>query len=120
SALAESGVLSSGSPHPRAFGTFPRLLGKYVREEQRMPLEDAIRKITSLPAEMLRLTDRGLLKENYHADITIFDPATVTDNATFQHSQQYPSGIPFVLVNGIPVIDGDKFGGKLPGKVVRS
>ena len=120
SALAESGVLSSGSPHPRAFGTFPRLLGKYVREEQRMPLEDAIRKITSLPAEMLRLTDRGLLKENYHADITIFDPATVTDNATFQHSQQYPSGIPFVLVNGVPVIDGDKFSGALPGKVVRS
>lgn len=119
SALAAEGPLRSGSPHPRAFGTFPRLLGKYVREEGLMPLEEAVRKVTALPAQTLGLGDRGLLREGFWADVTLFDPARVRDRATWGEPHQYPEGIPYVIVNGEVVIDQENFSGRLAGKVLR-
>ncbi len=120
SSLAVEGRLRRGNPHPRGYGTFPRVLGKYVREDGIMPLEEAVRKITSLPAECLGLPDRGYLKEGYWADIAIFDPLTVIDNATWSEPHQYPTGIPYVIVNGEVVIDQETFSGKLAGKVLRA
>jgi len=107
-----------GFPHPRSFGTFPRVLGKYVREEGVLGLEEAVRKMTSLPAQILRLKDRGLLKEGYWADVAIFDAATVSDPATYENPQQYAKGVPFVLVNGALVIDNGNHTGAHPGKVI--
>jgi N-acyl-D-amino-acid deacylase len=107
-----------GKPHPRSYGTNVRVLGKYVREEKVLTLEDAVRKMTSLPAQTLRLKDRGLLKEGYWADLVIFDPATVTDPATYDNPQQYAKGVPFVLVNGVVVIDNGNHTGARPGKVI--
>jgi N-acyl-D-aspartate/D-glutamate deacylase len=117
-ALATTGVLAQGRPHPRSFGTNPRVLGKYVREEHILTLEDAVRKMTGLPASILGLKDRGLLKEGMAADIVLFDPETVIDKATYQEPFQYPAGIPFVIVNGIVVIDGGQHTGARPGQVV--
>jgi N-acyl-D-amino-acid deacylase len=108
----------SGKPHPRSFGTNVRVLGKYVRTDKVLTLEDAVRKMTSLPAQTLRLKDRGLLKEGYWADIVVFDPETVSDPATYQNPQQYAKGVPFVLVNGAVVIDGGNHTGARPGKVI--
>lgn len=119
SSLANEGPLHRGNPHPRGYGTFPRLLGKYVREDGLMPLEEAVRKITTLPAAMLNLKDRGWLKEGYVADVAIFDPATVIDNATWGDPHRYPSGMPYVIVNGEIVIDQEKYSGKLPGRLIR-
>ena len=107
-----------GKPHPRSYGTNVRVLGKYVREEKVLTLEDAVRKMTSLPAQTLRLKDRGLLKEGYWADVAIFDPATVSDPATYENPQQYAKGVPFVLVNGAVVIDSGNHTGARPGKVI--
>jgi dihydroorotase/N-acyl-D-amino-acid deacylase len=92
-------------PHPRAYGTFPRILGRYVREQKVLTLEDAIRKMTSLPADRMKLHDRGRIKEGLVADITIFNPATVTDMATFEKPHQYPKGIEYVIVGGIVTVD---------------
>ncbi|MDZ7288501.1 MAG: D-aminoacylase [candidate division KSB1 bacterium] len=119
SALAVTGKLRYGNPHPRAFGTFPRLLGKYVREEKLILLTEAIHKITSLPAATLGLQDRGLLQIGNHADVVIFDPHKVIDRATWTAPHQYPEGIKFVLVNGEIVIDQGEFTGKLAGQVLR-
>ena len=105
SALAIEGPLRAGVPHPRNFGTFPRVLGKYVREEQVIALEEAIRKMTSLPAATLGLTDRGSIAAGKWADLVIFDPATVADRATFEEPFQYPVGIDMVIVNGQVVLD---------------
>src|SRR5215471_9646868 len=113
------GLLGQAHPHPRAYGTFPRMLSKYVREEKVLTLEDAIRKFTALPAQRMRLTDRGVLKTGMWADIVIFDPATVRDRATFDNPNQLSEGMEYVLVNGVPVIDGGEMTGKLPGKVLR-
>jgi dihydroorotase/N-acyl-D-amino-acid deacylase len=113
------GVLGSEHPHPRAYGTFPRILRKYVREEHKLTLEDAIRKFSSLPAGRMRLTDRGVLKAGMWADIVVFDPATVRDLATFEKPNQLSQGMDFVLVNGVPVIQDGRMTGKLPGKVLR-
>jgi len=107
-----------GKPHPRSFGTNVRVLGKYVRDDKVLTLEDAIRKMTSLPAQTLRLKDRGLLKEGYWADVVVFDPSTVSDPATYEHPQQYAKGVPFVLVNGTVVIDNGNHTGARPGAVV--
>ncbi len=107
-----------GKPHPRSYGTNVRVLGKYVREEKVLTLEDAVRKMTSLPAQILRLKDRGLLKEGYWADVAIFDPAAVSDPATYENPQQYAQGVPFVLVNGAVVIDNGNHTGARPGKVI--
>jgi dihydroorotase/N-acyl-D-amino-acid deacylase len=105
--------------HPRAYGTFPRILGHYVRERRVLPLEDAVRKMTSAVAERLSIRDRGLVREGMFADLVVFDPATVIDNATYEHSHQISSGIQDVLVNGVPVVLDGKHTGAKPGKAVR-
>jgi N-acyl-D-amino-acid deacylase len=113
------GILGQSHPHPRAYGTFPRILAKYVREEKVLTIEDAIRKFTALPAQRMRLTDRGVLKTGMWADVVIFDPATVHDRATFDNPNQLSEGMEYVLVNGVAVIDQGKMTGALPGKVLR-
>jgi N-acyl-D-amino-acid deacylase len=113
------GILGQEHPHPRAYGTFPRILRKYVREEKKLTLEDAIRKFSALPAQRMRLTDRGVLKAGMWADVVVFDPATVRDLATFDNPNQLSQGMEFVLVNGVPVIDQGKMTGAKPGKVLR-
>ncbi len=95
-----TGILADEMPHPRAYGTFPRILGKYVREEKMLPLEIAIQKMTSTAAARVGLKERGLIKEGYFADITVFDPRTVADKATFENPHQFPVGIDYVVVNG--------------------
>ena len=116
---APDGLLGQEHPHPRAYGTFPRILRKYVREEMKLHLEDAIRKFSALPAERMRLADRGVLKAGMWADVVVFDPATITDRATFENPNQLSVGMEYVLVNGVPVIDGGKPTNALPGKVIR-
>ncbi|HET9040873.1 MAG TPA: D-aminoacylase [Gemmatimonadales bacterium] len=113
------GLLGQEHPHPRAYGTFPRILRKYVREERRLTLEDAIRKFTSLPAQRMRLGDRGVLKTGMWADVVVFDPAKVRDRATFAEPNQLSEGMQWVLVNGIPVIADGRATGALPGRVLR-
>jgi dihydroorotase/N-acyl-D-amino-acid deacylase len=113
------GLLGQAHPHPRAYGTFPRILAKYVRGEKVLTLEDAIRKFSALPAQRMRLTDRGVLKAGMWADVVVFDPATVRDRATFDNPNQLSEGMEYVLVNGVPVIDQGKMTGALPGKVLR-
>jgi dihydroorotase/N-acyl-D-amino-acid deacylase len=116
---APDGILGRDHPHPRAYGTFPRILRKYVREEKRLTLEDAIRKFTSLPAQRMRLADRGVLKAGMWADVVIFDAAQVRDRATFAQPNQLSEGMRWVLVNGVPVIADGQTTGALPGKVLR-
>jgi N-acyl-D-amino-acid deacylase len=116
---APDGLLGQEHPHPRAYGTFPRILRKYVREEKKLRLEDAIRKFSALPAQRMRLGDRGVLKAGMWADVVIFDPQTVTDRATFENPNQLSVGMEYVLVNGVPVIDNGKATNALPGKVLR-
>lgn len=106
--------------NPRGLGTYPKILGKYTREEKVITLEEAIRKITSLPAQFLGLRDRGLLKEGFWADIVVFDAGKVKSNATYGDSQVYPSGIPYVLVNGEIAVDDGEITGALSGKVLRN
>jgi len=117
-AVAPRGVLGKGKPHPRYYGTFPRVLGHYVREGV-ISLQEAVRKMTSMPAQRLGLRDRGLLREGFKADITIFDPDRVKDEATFTDPHRFASGIPYVIVNGTIVIDGSEHTGALPGKALR-
>jgi dihydroorotase/N-acyl-D-amino-acid deacylase len=119
SGASPDGILGQEHPHPRAYGTFPRILRKYVREEHKLTLEDAIRKFSALPAQRMRLTDRGVLKAGLCADIVIFDPATIHDVATFENPNQLSQGMEYVLVNGVLVIDQSKMTGALPGKVLR-
>ena len=119
SGSATDGPLAKEHPHPRAYGTFPRILRKYVREEHLLSLEDAIRKFTALPAARMHLTDRGLIKQGLAADLVVFDPLTVIDRATFAAPNQLSEGMQWVLVNGIPVIDGGQMTGALPGHVLR-
>jgi N-acyl-D-amino-acid deacylase len=119
SGASPEGILGQEHPHPRAYGTFPRILRKYVREEKKITLEDAIRKFSALPAQRMRLTDRGVLKAGMWADVVIFDPATVRDLATFENPNQLSQGMDYVLVNGVPVIEQGKMTGSLPGKVLR-
>jgi dihydroorotase/N-acyl-D-amino-acid deacylase len=113
------GPLAKDYAHPRAYGTFPRILRKYVREEKKLTLEDAIRKFSALPAQRLHLGDRGVLKAGLWADIVVFDPDTVRDRATFERPNQLSDGMEYVLVNGVPVISSGKMTGALPGKVLR-
>jgi len=118
-AVAPRGILGRGKPHPRYYGTFPRVLGHYVREKGVLRLEEAVRKMTSLPAQRIGLRDRGLLKEGFKADITIFDPGRVKDEATFTDPHRFASGIPYVIVNGTIVVDNSEHTGVLPGKALR-
>jgi len=119
SGTSPEGILGREHPHPRAYGTFPRILRKYVREEHKLTLEDAIRKFTALPAQRMRFADRGVLKAGMCADIVIFDPAAIHDVATFEYPNQLSQGMDYVLVNGVPVIDQTMMTGALPGKVLR-
>jgi dihydroorotase/N-acyl-D-amino-acid deacylase len=116
---APDGLLGKEHPHPRAYGTFPRILRKYVREEHTLTLEDAIRKFTALPAQRMRFADRGVLKQGMWADLVVFDPDSIRDVATFEQPNQLSVGMRFVLVNGVPVIADGKMTDALPGKVVR-
>jgi N-acyl-D-amino-acid deacylase len=120
SGSSPEGLLGKEHPHPRAYGTFPRILRKYVREEKKLSLPDAIHKFSALPAQRMRLTDRGVLKQSMWADVVIFDPETVRDLATFENPNQLSQGMEYVLVNGVPVIDQGKMTGALPGRVLRS
>ena len=116
--LSEGVGPKHGKPHPRMYGTFPRILGEYVRERRLLPLETAVHKMTGMPAERLRLKDRGLLRPGYAADIAVFDPATVKDEATFQDPHQYPAGIPYVVVNGTVVVDAGRMRAAGTGRVL--
>jgi N-acyl-D-aspartate/D-glutamate deacylase len=119
SALAIAGPLRRGNPHPRNFGTFPRVLGVYVRERGVLRLEDAVRKMTSLNAGKLGIADRGLLRAGMSADITMFDPDKIGDRATYEQPFQYSEGIAWVLVNGQVVLEGDRHTGARPGRALR-
>ena len=117
--LAPEGVFLKSNPHPRAYGNFARLLGKYVREEKIIPLEEAIRRLTAFPASNLKLDRRGELKVGYFADLVVFDPERVQDNATFEKPHQYSTGVVHVFVNGTQVLKDGAHTGAKPGRVVR-
>ncbi len=117
--MAPEGVFLKSNPHPRAYGSFARVLGKYVREEKVITLEDAIRKLTALPAENLKLDRRGALEAGYFADVVVFDPETVADHATFVDPHQYATGVVHVFVNGEQVLEDGEHTGRTPGRVVR-
>jgi len=112
------GPLGAGQPHPRSYGTFPRILGRYVRDEHVLPLPEAIRKMTSLAASQMKIADRGTIKEGFFADMVIFDPNTVADTATFEKPQQYPVGIETVIVNGTVTVDGGRHTGAHAGRAL--
>jgi N-acyl-D-amino-acid deacylase len=116
---APEGVFLKSNPHPRAYGNFARLLGHYVRDEKVIPLTEAIRRLTLLPATNLRIERRGELRPGYFADLAIFDPATIADLATFENPRQYATGMKFVLVNGVTVLRDGEHTGALPGRIVR-
>lgn len=117
--LAAEGAFLKSNTHPRAYGNFARLLGKYVREEGVIPLEEAVRRLTSLPAANLKLEKRGRLLPGYHADVAVFDPATIRDRATFQEPHRYAEGMVHVLVNGVQVLKDGEHTGAAPGRAVR-
>ena len=118
-ALAPEGVFLKSSAHPRAYGSFARLLGRYVRDEHIVPLQEAIRRLSYLPAQNLGLTRRGALDAGNYADIVVFDPVRIQDHATFERPHQYASGVVDVLVNGTQVIAGGEHTGARPGRAVR-
>jgi len=117
-AYKPEGLMGSRNPHPRAYGTFPRILGHYVREERLTSIEEAVRKMTSLPAERLGISDRGMIKENLAADLVIFNPERIIDCATYTNPHQFPEGIPYVLVNGEIVVDQGQHTKAKPGKAI--
>jgi N-acyl-D-amino-acid deacylase len=117
-ALKTEGPLSAGHPHPRYYGTFPRVLGRYVREAKLLSLEDAVRKMTSANAAKIRVYDRGLLRPGQWADVTIFNPETIIDHATFEQPHQYASGVEYVIVNGQTVLEKGKHTGARPGVIL--
>jgi N-acyl-D-amino-acid deacylase len=118
SAVNPDGPTGRSHPHPRYYGTFPRVLGRYVRELKVLTLPEAVKKMTSMNADKIGIKDRGRLREGLWADVTIFDPNTVIDRATFENPRQYPVGIPYVIVNGVVTIDNGRHTGALAGRVV--
>ena len=118
SVRAHYGILKKGKPHPRGFGTFPRILGKYVREEKVLTLEQAVCKMTAQPAQRIGLKERGLIRQGFSADLTIFDPERIQDTSTYEEPYQYPEGIRYVMVNGKVVLNNGETTGELPGKVL--
>lgn len=118
-ARAEDGIFSKEKSHPRAWGSAPRILGRYVREEKLLGLEEAVRKMTSLPASRMRFADRGLLRPGFAADLVVFDPRTVRENSTYTDPLHYSEGIPYVAVNGQLVVDGGKITSARPGRILR-
>ena len=117
--IAPEGRFLESNPHPRAYGNFARLLGRYVRDERVIPLEEAVRRLTSMPAEHLGIRERGRLRPGYHADVVVFDPATIADHATFDRPHQYSTGVRDVFVNGVGVLRDGEHTGELPGRAVR-
>jgi N-acyl-D-amino-acid deacylase len=117
-AQAPEGVFLKSSTHPRAYGNFARLLGRYVRDEKLTSLEDAVRRLTALPAGNLGLKDRGRLAQGYFADVVVFDPEQVADTATFEKPQQYAVGVRQVFVNGVQVLKDGEHTGATPGRMV--
>lgn len=117
-ALRHEGVLAQGAPHPRSYGTFPRVLSKYVRDDKVLTLNEAVRRMTSLAAGQMGITDRGSLRTGFLADIVVFDAATIRDNATYEQPHQYPTGIAHVIVNGVPVLDPRGLTGSRPGRPI--
>lgn len=118
-AASPEGILGADHTHPRAYGTFPRILAKYVRGEGKLTLVDAIRKFTALPAQREHLGDRGVIKLGMWADLVVFDPQVIHDIATYENPNQFSVGMTYVLVNGVPVVDDGKMTGKLPGRILR-
>ncbi|HEV2111550.1 MAG TPA: amidohydrolase family protein, partial [Gammaproteobacteria bacterium] len=118
SGASPEGILGTEHPHPRAYGTFPRILSLYVKQQGKLTLPDAIRKFTALPAQREHLTDRGVLKLGMWADVAVFDPDSIHDVATYDDPNRLSVGMQYVLVNGVPVIDGGKMTGALPGQVL--
>jgi N-acyl-D-aspartate/D-glutamate deacylase len=116
SALRSEGILARGAPHPRSYGTFPRVLGKYVREDKVLTLHEAVHRMTGAAAAQMGVRERGLLRERYFADIVVFNPSTVKDTATYEQPHQYPVGIEHVVVNGVPVVDPKGLTGARPGR----
>jgi N-acyl-D-amino-acid deacylase len=116
---APEGVFLKSSTHPRAYGNVARLLGKYVRDEKVIPLGQAVRRLTSLPAENLKIKQRGMLKPGYFADVVVFNPKTIQDHATFEKPMQYSTGVRDVFVNGVQVLKEGEHTGAKPGRVVR-
>ena len=117
--VCTDGLLSPGKPHPRLYGSFPRVLGKYVREEGNFTLEEAVNKMSLRPATTFGLKERGALKEGYFADITIFNPETVIDKGTYEDPVQFPEGIEYVIVNGGLTVENGEHLGQRSGKVLR-
>lgn len=113
------GPLATGHPHPRDYGTFPRVLGRYVRDQKLLSMEEAIRKMTSANAAKVRIFDRGLLRPGLAADVTVFDAGKIIDNATYENPFQYSSGVEYVIVNGRMVLDGGKLTHARPGTILR-
>ena len=118
-APAAEGIFLESSRHPRTYGNFARLLGKYVRDENVIPMREAIRRMTSLPAANIGAFERGELAEGYFADVVVFDPARIRDNATFEEPHQYATGMRHVFVNGEQVLENGRHTGATPGRVVR-
>lgn len=118
-AYSDDEIFTRNSAHPRAYGTFARVLGKYVREEGALTLADAIRRLTSFPATNLKIRDRGFLKEGYYADVVIFDPETIQDHATFENPRQYATGVEFVFVNGVEVLKNGEPTGEFSGRFLK-
>jgi len=118
-APAAEGVFLRSNTHPRAYGNFARLLGRYVRDEGVITLPEAVRRLTSLPAANLALRERGSLRAGYYADVVVFDPARIQDRSTFPEPHQYSTGVRDVLVNGVPVLAAGEPTGATPGRVVR-
>jgi N-acyl-D-aspartate/D-glutamate deacylase len=117
-AIKTEGPLAAGHPHPRYYGTFPRVLGRYVREEKLLSLEEAVRKMTSANATKIRIYDRGLLRPGQWADVTIFNPETIIDNATFEKPHQYATGVEYVIVNGKMILERGHRTGARPGAIL--
>jgi dihydroorotase/N-acyl-D-amino-acid deacylase len=116
--LAPTGPLGAGKPHPRCYGAFPRYLDQYVKKKNILGFEDAIRRMTSMPAARLGLQNRGILREGMKADITIFDPQTIRDISTYENPHRYPEGIKYVIINGTITVENGKHNGVLNGKIL--
>jgi N-acyl-D-amino-acid deacylase len=117
--MSDAPIFSEWESHPRAYGTFARILGTYVREKKLLSLEEAIRKMTSLPAANLKIQKRGLLRPGYFADVVVFNANTVSDHATYENAKQYATGVEHVFVNGIQVLQNGNHTGAKPGRIVR-
>jgi N-acyl-D-amino-acid deacylase len=116
--ISTQGPLAQGAPHPRTFGTFPRVIAEYVREKKILSMEEAVHKMTGLPAQRLRLADRGLIRPGYKADVVVFDPETIRDRATYETPFQYPTGVHHVFCNGVSVLQGGRHTGMRPGQIL--